>query len=194
MYRYIYLYIYTHKHGYIYAFGVYLVDWNIYIYIMYVLFIWTAHLHMCQRCKLGFIGMNHSPNLRIEAANMLQCNGDGPWVGWWINMGILVNNAVKWYSRWTRHFQILPVQNMECQSTHKLQEILHVLEATLQTSNVAMGNPLQVDCFNGKIIYKRWFSIARLDYQRIRSHTFLVMSHQNWCVGKLLGVETMFSP
>ena len=161
---------------------------------MYVLFIWTAHLHMCQRCKLGFIGMNHPPNLRIEAANMLQCNGDGPWMGWWINMGILVNNAVKWYSRWTRHFHILPVQNRECQSTHKLQEILHVLEATLQTSNVAMGNPLQVDCFNGKITYKRWFSIARLDYQRIRSHTFLVMSHHDWCVGKLLGVETMFSP
>ena len=88
------------------------------------------------------------------------------------------------------------VTSIFCQSksTHKLQEILHVLEATLQTSNVAMGNPLQVDCFNGKIIYKRWFSIARLDYQRIRSHTCLVMSHHNWCVGKLLGVETMFSP
>ena len=40
MYRYIYLYIYTHKHGYIYAFGVYLVDWNIYIYIYYVCLIY----------------------------------------------------------------------------------------------------------------------------------------------------------
>jgi hypothetical protein len=49
MYRYIYLYIYTHKHGYIYAFGVYLVDWNIYIYILCMSYLYEQLIYTCVR-------------------------------------------------------------------------------------------------------------------------------------------------